>query len=183
MSNEKKIIDLVPVYCKFDGFWFTRVGFKDYVYEIPDPNDEDSTDWPLILNYKPKNFQTLDAFDKPECNDGRVKELHLSIHPDFQAQGFAERMIVGALEDKALVINESDPFWLSYARIHNDHVYKVIEKLKKNPKLTVTEIVDDKHGPIGVVIALERNYALEVMGPIWWAAIKDKMLEARKASE
>ena len=119
--------EISPISVDDDG-WFHNVLFEEY-------GDK------LILHYRPKDYSSLENM-KP-FNDGKIRELHISIHPDYQRKGFAEKMVVGALMDTNGALGEYRPFWLAYGRITNPHLYKVADKLKNNSELKVTEI-DEK---------------------------------------
>lgn len=66
-----------------------------------------------------------------------VYEIHISVHPDLQGKGYAAKMI------RALARLSVHPLWVMKARIVNPQVLSVVEKLKKDPLLSVTEIEYD----------------------------------------
>jgi hypothetical protein len=67
-------------------------------------------------------------------NDEPVMELHLMLAPEDQGKGFALKMI------KAFLYREGGVFYIAFGRIINDnHVSKLIEKIKADKELTVEE--------------------------------------------
>ena len=63
--------------------------------------------------------------------DDLAYETHISIHPGIQGKGYAAKMLT------AVALKLNHPLWLAKARIVNQHMFSVIEKLKHVPVLDV----------------------------------------------
>jgi len=73
----------------------------------------------------------------PEINDNKeVLELHIDLHPDLQGKGLALKIIKAFLSSRR---GKNKTFYISYGRITNKNVYKVIDKMKKDPELNIHE--------------------------------------------
>jgi hypothetical protein len=74
----------------------------------------------------------------PDLNDGEpVYEIHIDIHPDEQGKGLAVEMI------KSFLYKEGGVGYFAHGRIINPNVYKVLDKIKQDPKWSVEE---EKYG-------------------------------------
>ena len=73
----------------------------------------------------------------PDINGGdTVLELHLDLDPRIQGKGYAINMI------KTWLWREGGVGWISYGRIINPAVYKLIDKMKADNWFDVTEYDD-----------------------------------------
>lgn len=78
------------------------------------------------LRYRIKRF--------PNVNNGEpIYELHIDIHPDEQGKGLAANMI------KSFLYQEGGVAYLAHGRILNPNVYKVIDKIRKDPDWVVED--------------------------------------------
>ena len=82
-----------------------------------------------------------DWTSQPEFNT-QLYEIHIGIHPDLQGKGIAEKMIVGAVLDKNIIMG-GYPLFLNYGRVINDKVFSVVNKLKNNSMIYSKEIIDE----------------------------------------
>ena len=81
------------------------------------------------LRYRLKRF--------PHINDGDpVYEMHIELTPEDQGKGLAVEMI------KAFLWREGGTAWFSHGRILNPNVYKVIDKIRQDPKWLVQDYED-----------------------------------------
>jgi len=69
-----------------------------------------------------------------DINDGeKVLEMHIDIQPEDQGKGLAEKMI------KVFLYKEGGVAYFSHGRIINNAVYKVLDKIKQDPKWLVQD--------------------------------------------
>lgn len=70
----------------------------------------------------------------PDINGGEpVYEMHLDLHPSDQGRGLAKDMI------KVFLYKEGGVGWFSHGRITNPQMYKVLDKIKEDPKWLVQD--------------------------------------------
>ena len=139
-------VTLLPYTPEFGGL-FTEVLFKGYDEPLGDKNLP-----ALMISYRLRYWPELPQF---QPWGGEVRELHLSLHPDYQGLGLAAKMIrTTLLNETEEVMDEDIPFWLAYARIINPHVFGVIRKLQQDPLLEISEVIGSEGDAIGVVISL-----------------------------
>lgn len=73
----------------------------------------------------------------PDINDGEpVYEMHLDLHPSDQGKGLAKDMI------KVFLYKEGGVAYFSHGRIINPQFYKVLDKIKQDPKWLVQDVGD-----------------------------------------
>jgi hypothetical protein len=71
----------------------------------------------------------------------RGKQIHITLQRSLQGKGLAPKLIKAALKEVGDVIMSSD-------EISNPHVYKVIDKLKKDREVRVTEEKSSKNNVV-----------------------------------
>ena len=70
----------------------------------------------------------------PDINGGEsVYEMHLDLHPSDQGKSLARDMI------KVFLYKEGGTAYFSHGRIINPQVYKVLDKIKQDPKWLVQD--------------------------------------------
>ena len=73
----------------------------------------------------------------PNINNGEpIYEMHLDLHPSDQGKGLAKDMI------KIFLYKEGGVAYFSHGRIINPQVYKVLDKIKEDPKWLVQDVGD-----------------------------------------
>lgn len=73
----------------------------------------------------------------PDINGGEpVYEMHLDLHPSDQGKGLAKDMI------KVFLYKEGGVAYFSHGRIINPQFYKVLDKIKQDPKWLVQDVGD-----------------------------------------
>lgn len=81
------------------------------------------------LRYREKKY--------PDINNGEtVLELHLDLHPSDQGKGLAQNMI------KVFLYKEGGVAYISHGRVTNSNVYKVLDKISKDPDWLVQDVGD-----------------------------------------
>lgn len=126
-----------PIDREFDGI-FDKLTFEN---ELGQTMEDD-----LILHIRYRNWKTQPKFGM------ELYEIHIGIHPDLQGKGIAERMIVGAVLDKNMIIG-NHPLFLNYNRVINDKVFSVVKKLKNNSMIHSKEIIDEDGDAIGLLMS------------------------------
>jgi len=111
-----------------------RRGAGSATFGLPKPLQQNDPESHKLLqqskiSYLPKSW-LRDLGYYPEV----VYEIHLSVHPNLQGKGYAAKMV------RALALEMGHPLWIMKSRIINPQVLSVVEKLKRDPLVTVSDI-------------------------------------------